>query len=56
MQRDKINILKAEYYKLEVEGREHNSDIRAQLAVAKEQLANYESMEKEIDQAIGGIA
>jgi hypothetical protein len=36
--------------------REGSSEIRAELAVAKERLANYEMIEKELDQAIMNVA
>ncbi|CAD8109310.1 unnamed protein product [Paramecium primaurelia] len=52
MLREKINVLKAEYYKCQVEAKEQMSNINAQLQVAKEQLTNYEGIEKEIDDAI----
>ncbi|CAD8157235.1 unnamed protein product [Paramecium pentaurelia] len=52
MLREKINVLKAEYYKCQVEAKEQMCSINAQLQVAKEQLTNYEGIEKEIDDAI----
>ncbi|CAD8069072.1 unnamed protein product [Paramecium sonneborni] len=52
MLREKINVLKAEYYKCQVEAKEQMSNINAQLQVAKEQLTNYEGIEREIDDAI----
>ena len=36
MLREKINVLKAEYYKCQVEAKESMSNINAQLQVAKE--------------------
>lgn len=56
MLKDKINILKGEYYKLEGSLKEESAGVRAQLAVSKEQLANYEAIEREIDEAIVGLA
>lgn len=50
--KSKIDVLKTEYYKLESTARQGTADIRAELAVAKERLANYELIEKELDQAI----
>lgn len=47
--RNKLEVLKCEYYKLESCGREGNADIKAELAVTKERLANYEMIEKELD-------
>lgn len=54
--RQKIDVLKTEYYKLESTCREGNADIKAELAVARERLANYEMIEKELDSAIMNIA
>ena len=47
--KQKIDVLKSEYYKLESMGRQGNADIKAELAVSKERLANYELIEKELD-------
>ena len=47
--KSKIDILKSEYYKLESTGRQCNADMKAELAVCKERLANYEMIEKELD-------
>lgn len=52
----KIDVLKTEYYKLESTARQGTAEIRAELAVAKERLANYELIEKELDQAIMHVA
>jgi progesterone-induced-blocking factor 1 len=46
---EKLNTVKAEYYRLEASAREESAGIRAQLAFAKEQVANFELIEKEID-------
>ena len=46
--KSKIDVLKTEYYKLESTARQGTADIRAELAVAKERLANYELIEKEL--------
>jgi len=51
-----MDLLKTEFYKLESTAREGSSDIKAQLAVAKERLDNYEMIEKELDSAIMNIA
>lgn len=45
----KIDVLKTEYYKIESVARQGTAEIRAELAVAKERLANYELIEKELD-------
>ena len=52
----KIDVLKSEFYKLESTARQGSSDIRAELAVAKERLGNYELIEKELDSAIMNVA
>ena len=54
--RQKLDILKSEYYKLESTARQGNADIKAELAVNKERLLNYELIEKELDQAIMHVA
>ena len=48
--------MKSEYYKLESTARQGNADIKAELAVSRERLANYEMIEKELDQAIMNVA
>lgn len=47
--KQKMDLLKSEYYKLESTSRQGNSDIKAELAVSKERLAHYEMIEKELD-------
>ena len=47
--RSKLDVLKSEYYKLESSARQGNADIKAELAVTRERLANYEMIEKELD-------
>lgn len=54
--RAKIDVLKTEYYKVEAVAREGTAELRAELAVAKERLANYDLIEKELDQAIMNVA
>jgi len=54
--RQKMDILKSEFYKLESTARQGNADIKAELAVSKERLAHYEMIEKELDQAIMHVA
>lgn len=54
--RQKIDVLKTEYFKLESVANKGNSEIKAELAVTKERLANYEMIEKELDQAIMNLA
>ena len=52
----KIDVLKSEYYKLESVTRQGNSECKAELAVARERLGNYELIEKELDSAIMNVA
>lgn len=54
--RQKQEVLRTEYYKLEGLQRQGTADIRAELAVCKERLASYELIEKELDQAIMHVA
>jgi progesterone-induced-blocking factor 1 len=54
--KQKLDVLRSEYYKLESSARQGNADIKAELAVTKERLANYELIEKELDQAIMHVA
>lgn len=54
--KQKLDVLKSEYYKLESMSRQGNGDIKAELAVCKERLAHYEMIEKELDQAIMHVA
>lgn len=54
--KQKLDLLKQEYYKLESTARAGSGEIRAELAVAKERLAHYELIEKELDQAIMHVA
>ena len=54
--RSKLDVFKSEYYKLESTARQGNADIKAELAVTRERLANYEMIEKELDQAIMNVA
>lgn len=54
--KQKMGLVQSEYYKLESMGRQNNADIKAELAVCKERLANYEMIEKELDQAIMNVA
>ena len=45
MLREKLNVVKGEYYKSEANGKEEMSSLKAQVAVLREQLANYEIIE-----------
>ena len=49
---DKQDVIKSEYYKLESNSKQGQSDIKAENAMLKERLKNYEQIEKELDQAI----
>lgn len=46
MLREKLNLCKGEYYKSEANSKEQMSSLKAQVAVLREQLANYEVIEK----------
>jgi progesterone-induced-blocking factor 1 len=54
--RQKVDVLKQEFYKLESTSRQGGSETKAELAVCKERLANYEMIEKELDNAIMNVA
>jgi hypothetical protein len=54
--RQKEEVLRTEYYKLEGLNRQSTSDIRAENAVLKERLLSYELIEKELDTAIMNVA
>lgn len=54
--RQKQEVLKTEYYKLEALNRQGTADIRAELAVSKERLMSYELIERELDSAIMHVA
>lgn len=56
MLREKLNVVKGEYYRAESSGKDELSSAKAQIAVLKEQLANYEVIEKEIDEAVMSMA
>lgn len=56
MLREKLNVVKGEYYKSEANAKEDMSSLRAQVAVLREQLANYELIEREIDEAVVALA
>jgi len=56
MLREKQNILKSEFYQMESRKVEEFSQLRAELAVAREQLRNYEAIEKEIDEAVVSVS
>ena len=50
--KQKQDLLKSEYYKLESAARTKNSDIIAELAMYKERVSTYESLEKDLDDII----
>lgn len=50
--KQKLDLVKSEYYELESKSRTTNSDVIAELAVSKERLKHYEAIEKELDDAI----
>jgi progesterone-induced-blocking factor 1 len=56
MLREKVNLLKGEFYKSEATAKDNLSSLKAQVAVMREQLANYELIEKEIDEAVVSLS
>lgn len=54
--KEKLDIVKNDYYRLEAVERQKNADALAQVAVYKERLAHYEAIEKELDDAIINVA
>lgn len=56
MLREKVNLLKGEFYKSEANAKDSLSSLKAQVAVMREQLASYELIEKEIDEAVVGLS
>ena len=52
MLRDKVDVLKQEFYKNESKCTQENADLKAQLAVARENLQQYALIEQELDDAI----
>lgn len=47
--------MRSEFFKAESKSAQESADLKATLAVSKEQLKNYEGIEKEVDEAIMGI-
>jgi progesterone-induced-blocking factor 1 len=54
--KEKLDLVKNDYYRLEAMERQKNADALAQVAVYKERLAHYEAIEKELDDAIISVA
>jgi progesterone-induced-blocking factor 1 len=54
--KEKMDLIKNDYYRLEANERQKNADALAQVAVYKERLAHYEAIEKELDDAIISVA
>merc|ERR1712232_903640 len=54
--RSQLEVLKKEYYTLEVQHRENRAGERAELASLREQLRGYVEVEKELDAAIRACA
>lgn len=54
--KEKLDLVKNDYYRLEAVERQKNADALAQVAVFKERLAHYEAIEKELDDAIINVA
>jgi chromosome segregation ATPase len=55
MHKDKIAILRAEFFKAEAKSKEDNSELKAKNLVLEEKLKNYENIENDIDQAVLGF-
>ena len=54
--KDRQDVIKSEYYKMESVVRTQSADVKAELEMCKERLKNYESIEKELDRAIMNVA
>lgn len=54
--KDRQEVIKSEYYKMESVVRTQGADVKAELEMCKERLKNYESIEKELDRAIMNVA
>ena len=54
--KDRQDVIKSEYYKMESVVRTQGADVKAELEMRKERLKNYESIEKELDRAIMNVA
>ena len=52
MLKDKVDILKQEFYKQENRQKSESAELKASYAVAREKLQQYEAMEQDIDHAI----
>jgi progesterone-induced-blocking factor 1 len=61
MLKDKIALLRSEFFKSEAKGKEDNSELKAKVVwlvyevVLEERLKNYENIENDIDQAVLGF-
>lgn len=56
MLRDKLSVLRSEFYKADAKRERESGDLRSQLIVHKEKLKNYADIEDELDKAIEGYA
>lgn len=56
MLKDKLSIMRSEFYKNDAARERETSDIRSQNTVLREKLKNYENIENEIDNAIMGYS
>jgi chromosome segregation ATPase len=50
--KDKLDLMRNELIKKESSFKEENSELKAQLSIIKEKIANYEQIENELDKAI----
>ena len=55
MLKDKISVLRSEFFKAEARHKDDSSEYRAKVVVLEERLKNYENIEQDIDQAVIGI-
>jgi len=50
--REKLEVLKAEYYALQVRSTERGAELEAKLSAAMKKLSSYEQLESELDQMV----
>lgn len=55
MLKDKIAILRSEFFKAEAKSKDQNADLKAKCIVMEEKLKNYDNIERDIDEAVMGL-
>ena len=55
MLKDKIAILRSEFFKAEAKSKDDTSELKAKVVVLEEKLKNYEHIEQDIDNAVMGF-